>query len=515
MSPRIPSQATAYDEVEYAARPHLSTHPDRLATIARIYGLNAPDPRRCRVLELGCSDGGNLLAMSFALPESSFLGVDFAHTAVDAGNALIAELGVGNVQLRWADLLDLDETLGTFEYIVAHGVFSWVPAPVRRKLLAICQACLAPNGVAYVSYNAYPGCSARQMARDLMLFHVRGVGDPEARIGQALNYLSQVAAAQPPGSAYRLALEGELTQLANAGTSFVYHDALSSENQPFYFEEFAEQAALAGLQFLSEAQFFESFEAGLLVGHARALPAVSPPDVVRSEQYLDHLKGRSFRQTLLVQRGHALDRSLDPSHLPGLFAVARFQRSTPEGASVAAPAEQFTSVNGVRITTASVIAKATFDALSDAWPAALGHAELLVRVLEIARPENARAVEDELGSLLLRCHASRAIELRSTQVAFEVRPGRLPRATSLARQQARSGDAITNLSHAQVGDLDPLARILLGMLDGSKQRAELARALNDSGAASLALPVTEAELERLLNVLAGHRMLLRSDLTSA
>src|SRR5262249_26620757 len=148
----------AYDEVVYPSYVYSQTHPDRLATIATLLGMNPTSVESCRVLELGCGAGGNLIPMAFDLSESGFVGIDLAGSAISQGRELIKALGLKNISLQQADLMDLSSELGKFDYIIAHGLFSWVPEVVRDRILAICRAHLAPEGVAYISYNAYPGC---------------------------------------------------------------------------------------------------------------------------------------------------------------------------------------------------------------------------------------------------------------------------------------------------------------------------------------------------------------------
>ena len=177
-------ESTAYDAVSYPGLAFPQTHPDRLATMATLYGLPAVPPERCRVLELGCADGGNLIPMAYVLPESTFLGLDAAGSAVARGQEQIAALGLTNVTLLHVDLLDASN-LGTYDYVIAHGLYSWVPPSVQERVLAIASEALAPNGVAFVSYNALPGCHVRNAMRQMMRWHVREIeeGERENRPG--------------------------------------------------------------------------------------------------------------------------------------------------------------------------------------------------------------------------------------------------------------------------------------------------------------------------------------------
>src|SRR4051812_46199373 len=161
-----------YDSVRYSNYPYGQTHPDRLATVAILYGLHPPDPFTARVLEIGCGAGGNLIAMAAATPGLSALGVDLAAGPIADGQRAIAEIGLTNVELRRGDVRELPD-LGEFDYVVAHGVYSWIPPDARDALLASIRSVLTPTGVAYVSFNAEPGGYFRRMLRDAGLWHAR------------------------------------------------------------------------------------------------------------------------------------------------------------------------------------------------------------------------------------------------------------------------------------------------------------------------------------------------------
>ena len=88
----------------YPGYPFAQTHPDRLATIATLLGLSPAPVTVCRVLELGCGDGGNLVPMAYGLPGSHFSGVDLSGAAVERAAAVAGVLGLGNLDVRRADL---------------------------------------------------------------------------------------------------------------------------------------------------------------------------------------------------------------------------------------------------------------------------------------------------------------------------------------------------------------------------------------------------------------------------
>ena len=166
------STRTAYDEVRYSNYPYAQTHPDRLATVGALHGLPTPDPATARVLEIGCGAGGNLIALAGATPGISAVGIDLAAAPIAEGRATAEAVGLRNVELRQGDVSDLrDGGLGDFDFVIAHGVYAWIPEPVRDDLLAAIHSHLAPDGLAYVSYNANPGGYMRRALRDAGLWY--------------------------------------------------------------------------------------------------------------------------------------------------------------------------------------------------------------------------------------------------------------------------------------------------------------------------------------------------------
>jgi cyclopropane fatty-acyl-phospholipid synthase-like methyltransferase len=177
--------ATSYDEVPYVNQSFPQTHPDRLATLATLFGVAKADIDHARVLELGSASGDNLIPMALGLPGSQFLGIDLSERQTEQGRDIVRTLGIDNIELRHADIADVDDSYGRFDYIICHGVYSWVPMAIQEKILDICRRNLAPQGVAYISYNTLPGRYMQAMARDMMVYHSRELPDAKTRVQEA------------------------------------------------------------------------------------------------------------------------------------------------------------------------------------------------------------------------------------------------------------------------------------------------------------------------------------------
>src|SRR4051812_19582836 len=241
-----------YDQVRYSNFPYAQTHPDRLATVATLHGLEPPDPFQARVLEIGCGAGGNLMAMAAATPGIQALGVDLALAPIEDGRAAAAQIGLENLELRQGDVRELtDGSLGVFHYIIAHGVYGWIPADAREALLATIRASLAPGGIAYVSYNAQPGGYFRRMLRDAGLWHARHEQGEEAQALKAQE-LYRFLKEQRVTSAdtYGALLEREVPMLADGPVYRLVHDDLSEHWHPVWFADFAEHAARHSLAYV-------------------------------------------------------------------------------------------------------------------------------------------------------------------------------------------------------------------------------------------------------------------------
>ncbi len=471
----------SYEEVLYPSYLHVQTQPDRLATMAAFYGMQPAPVEKCRVLELGCSDGSNLIPYGFHLPESEFIGIDLAARSVAMGQQRIEALGLKNVQLRQFDVMDVDESFGQFDYIVAHGLFSWVPPEVREKILDICRRNLSPQGVAHVSYNAYPGCHFRDMTREMMLFHVRNVTDSQERIVQAIALIKFLSESFAETDLYRMFLKNELESLQERRHEQIFHDDLEKFNQPFYFHQFIEKAAAHDLQFLSEVDYFE-MQDHIYPQQVKEALSILSSDIIAREQYLDFVKCRRFRQTLLCHKEAQLDRALKPERMR-LFYLASSARPVSDAPDIEGDTvEEFHGAKGAAMKTNHPLAKAAIVCLGEAYPHSLHFDELLTRARARAgRNESDESSADEealvLGNFLLQVYAAGLIELHVYQPQIAITAGERPTASPLARWQIQQGPVVTTLLCTGLEIEDELGQRLLLLLDGTRDRAALLKEL--------------------------------------
>ena len=417
------------------------------------------------MLELGCGDAGNLVPMALALPDARFVGIDAAPGAIARGQRLVAALGLANVTLEARAIEDLDPAPGGFDYVIAHGVYSWVAPAVRDRLLAVCRAALADGGVAYVSYNALPGGRLREALRDMLVFHTAELDDPRERIAQARALLRFLLEGSPSEHELGALMRGQAERLLARSDASLLHDELAAVNQPVYFHEFAAHAARHRLQYLAEADFFEMQIGAASAPAADAMLAVEDP--VRREQYLDFLKGRMFRQTLLCPAELAIDRTPRPAVLEGLAFSTQAQAGDERGPGGSLA---FESPTGSKLTTDHPLVIDALQRAARGWPAA-------VWVRDLLGPQATDAERAALCDALLRAYAANLVALHVHPPALTAIPGETPRTSALARHQAAGSDVVTNLRHSSVHIEDELGRRLITLLDGTRDRAALAGAL--------------------------------------
>ena len=476
----MPKPSTAYDAIPYLSRPFRETRPERLAAVAHLFGLRTPPTDRCRVLEIGCSMGGNLLPMAQDNPGSQFLGIDASSRQIAEGWKSVEELRLKNLQLRHLDILDADASLGEFDYIISHGVFSWVPPRVQAKMLELCQRHLAPNGVAYISYNTYPGWHIRGIVRDMMLYRGMQFAEPAARLAQAKSLVAFVAqATQGSDTPYQRLLQGELNSMQHMEDYYLHHDHLEEHNEPVYFHEFARRLSVNGLQYLGEAEFSMMVSTNFAPEVAKTLHELGAHDIVQMEQYMDFVRCRYFRKSLVCRSGVRLNRMLTPEVVRGLLFSSD---ASSQGEPNLNPAEMvtFTTSGGESINCKSPLTKIALRTLRERWPMPIAFEALAAH----CRAEATRAgfaideggAERFLAGEFLTCMASGVVEWRLTPVPFTTEVGAKPVATALARLEAERGYRVTSMRGETV-TLDEFHRQALKLLDGTRSRAEVAEAL--------------------------------------
>jgi SAM-dependent methyltransferase len=458
----------SHNTFAYPGFPYPKTHPDCLAAMAILHGLNPAPVEQCRVLEIGCNEGANLIPMAYVIPAGEFVGFDLAGLRIEQGQERIRELGLRNVRLFQGDLLELGSELGQFDYIVAHGFYAWVPEPVRERMMALCGELLTPDGLAFVSYNAKPGGHLRLMIREMMLDRVKDIEEPHRRVSESIAFLHFLVESRPADDAYRLLIQKQLEEMEKRSPELTYHDWLTDAYHPVSFTEFVDHAGKHGLQYLSEAVLPPMNDPWYRSEMRAAVEGATGGDIVKQEQMLDFVRARMFRETLLCRAERVVRRDFPAEHLRRLKLASQ---------ASSAPAETpgtmvFTLPAGLSMESNHAGAIALLQELEANWPRPVSLAELEPRLA------GAGLLLDEAGvTLLMRLIVARFVEIHawSAPVASEVSTH--PKASACARLEARTRAFATTLLHGTLKLDDPVLISFIKLLDGTRDRRALLHAL--------------------------------------
>ena len=309
-------QQTIYKELGYKSYPFPFTTPAYLEAYGTLVGLNTPPAKTARVLELGATYGGNIISQAVHNPEATFVGIELSQDQVEKGNKIISDAKLDNVSLIQGDILNFDESLGTFDYIIAHGFYSWISDEMKDKLLDIISNHLADNGIAYVSYNTYPGWHTMEEVRQLMLFANRGHDE--------LTHKEKVLRGKTVGSLVGAQILnydnlkernskflGALRSVMQKDDYYVGHDHLEPHNDPCYFYQFNDHLKAHNLTYVCDADLTLSMVRTYDESIADKLEKLAPNSQADQEQYLDFMLDTTFRKSIICKADAAKNISYD------------------------------------------------------------------------------------------------------------------------------------------------------------------------------------------------------------
>ncbi|HJD55454.1 MAG TPA: class I SAM-dependent methyltransferase [Rickettsia endosymbiont of Pyrocoelia pectoralis] len=319
----------SYDDVPYSPFTFGYTTSSHLSTVGKVFKLNPPPLETARILELGCGIGVNLLNFAEMYPKSYSLGIDLSKTQIEIGKKTVEDLKLKNIELKALSILDIDESYGKFDYIVCHGVYSWVPEAVQNKILEICNKLLNKNGIAFVSYNTLPGWNMQKSIREMMMFHSENFNTNNDKLQQAklfLNFIND--SLENSTTPYSNFLRDEAKLLSMYTDSYVLHEYLGEINTATYFYQFIDKAYKNNLNYLGDTSLSAMFIGNLPTKAVEKLQTVN--DIVRSEQYMDFITNRKFRSTLLCHKDSTIDRKVEFDNLKGFYTSFNVRPVMPE-----------------------------------------------------------------------------------------------------------------------------------------------------------------------------------------
>jgi Methyltransferase domain/Predicted methyltransferase regulatory domain len=317
---------TSYDRVAYPTSVFIQTHPERLAVLARLAGLDPVDPRQARIMEIGGGDCVNLLSFAAMWPDCTAHGFDLSEVAIARGEAIRAVAGLDNAALRVADIMTAHQhyPAKSFDYIIVHGVYAWVPPPVRAACMALVAHLLSDRGVAMISYNCMPGGHVRLIMREMLLNAIGNIDGFDERIAAARSFLEDYARPGEDDDPLATTLRQQAESMLRRPDSVLFHDELGEAYHPQQLGDVVQDAAAAGLRVLTDAGRNRHLD-GFLPDHALPGDDVDAA-VVKSAIAQDYVDLRYFRHSLFVRKEAQLDRSIDVNRMKGLYLATRLER---------------------------------------------------------------------------------------------------------------------------------------------------------------------------------------------
>ncbi|MCU0239644.1 MAG: class I SAM-dependent methyltransferase [Pyrinomonadaceae bacterium] len=474
----VESKEFSYDTLPYPSFTFAQTHPDRFAAIGKFYGIETASPKKCRVLELGCGDGTNLNWLAYSLPESEFIGVDLSQIHIDSANQAVTEIGLKNAKFFQQDVMQIDEnTFGKFDYIFAHGLFSWVPDFVREKILELYRQLLNPNGIGYLSYNTFPGCYRRKIVRDAMRFHTKKYENPLEKVQQGIAFLNFLTENSTSSPIHHEILKHEFDGMLKRSESNVFHDDLADENQPFYFTEFIEFAEKNDLQFLSEINNFPTQPRKISPEVLQVLENISD-NVIEFEQYFDFLESNRFRQTLLCQKEIEPERNFEPNKIKQ-FAISSNLNPTAEITRLSEnKSEKFISPKGSTAETDHILTKAVLFYLHTIGTHEISFDELIAKSRETLETEGFTSDDweresDITASLLFQLYSPDSIRFHVSKSNCINFVSEKPKVSEFAKWQAEKGQNVTTFHGLNLSLDDEIIVELFRLLDGTKSKNDV------------------------------------------
>jgi len=469
----------AYDTTPYTSHPFKATAPEQLAAVATLFNLKPPGVADARVLELGCASGGNLIPHAQQHPRSRYVGVDLSQVQIKAGQQRIAALGLDNIALHHMSITDIGPAFGKFDYIICHGVYSWVPPQVQDAILRVCAENLAADGVAVISYNTYPGWKFKEVVREAMLFRGNKYENPADKLAHARGMFNFMHEMSGKGSVLNQVLEQHAGALnGQFDDYYLLHEYLEPYNSPCYLSEFMARAREHQLDYLADSEVQSMFVGNLGSSISEPLLRECGNDQVVLEQYMDFLRNRQFRHTLLVHAGQQsqIRYPLDTARLAQLHYACAVDSGN--AAITHDDAAQPLKLGDQQLMIAGLVNKLALQVLGERFPATMAVPEIVAAV----RQRLQRGPDDDTASADTDT-VIKLMEILVIRGAVDFRVQALDAAYSLADKPvalaaARADIALdpesmpTSLWHQRI-PLNIIQKLLLPRLDGSHTQAQL------------------------------------------
>ncbi len=314
-------------EVAYQPSFHPEQAPAAIRLAAALNGFEPPPAAGFDSLEIGCGAGKTLAVLAAANPDARFLGIDFMPEHVAAARAFAASGALENARFVEADLADVAPAmLGAFDYVSAHGVYTWVAPALRARVVDLASACLKPGGLLYLSYNAMPGWAAVQPLRRLLLdVAARAEGSLAERARTAVAFAEHLRTHGAAYFAQNPAASAMLAEVLKKDVSYVLHEHFNDDSTALAFADVARDLARGDLHFVGQIPHHLNYRD--LAVPASVLPVFEGADRAWFESLKDYATNAFFRRDV-YQKG---SRAPAPAALATYLDDGAFGTVSPAG----------------------------------------------------------------------------------------------------------------------------------------------------------------------------------------
>lgn len=466
----------SYNETPYHSHPFQQSTPEHLSAIATLFNVTSVPIEQARILEIGCASGGNIIPLALRFPQAKITGIDLSQVHIAEGQANVTRLGLENISLLERDLSKLTPDFGTFDYIIAHGVYSWIPEEVQAGLMRICGENLSENGLAYISYNTYPGWKYREVIRDAMMFRGASRDTPQEKLSYARGMIDFLHDYSHPDSLTRKNIDEVLPILKSSQDYYLIHEFLEHCNNPCYFHELIARAKDNGLHYLAESHLPGMFLSNFSAEITEPLLRECRGSQIAVEQHLDFLTGRSFRQTILLKaaRANQINYQLNTTQLQKLHYAGVFKAKTPDN-NENGPLI-FTPMNKVEIQFTHPLAEIAAQILDEHYPSTLQIVELTQLAKQRSQQSGQNFTDEEclttVALFIENMIIKGMIRTRSNPVKLDTQIAEYPLRHEQVCQTETKSDAYTNVWHETI-HLNVVEKSIFHLLDGRHSHAQL------------------------------------------
>lgn len=296
-------------DAEYTSHYFAELSPAHLDYLALATGVLPPEREdgKFRYAELGCGNGMSTTLLAACHPNANFVGIDFMPVHIANSRRAAKQGGVSNVEfLEMSFAQACEQNFEPFDYIVAHGVYSWITPENRAEMVEFFRRFLAPGGLVYLSYNCYPGWLPIAPVQKLVSEHARTMRGPstqrvKAGFEFAAKLLEKGAAALANAPAAKQQIEKHPTQPPN----YLAQEYLNEAWYPLYVTDVMRELAPAKLEYVASATVAENDLRFLMPDDMAEVVRAQPTEELR-QLTKDIFINARFRRDIYTRGGRRL-----------------------------------------------------------------------------------------------------------------------------------------------------------------------------------------------------------------